>query len=1180
MGPPVTAAESRPLLDRIADIRRQPPAGVEPWRAGDIEKAIERAQRYEADQAAFNLEFIESIQDLVDDAEISILKRFGLQSLLTEARIQADDPTVRDHLRHVTQVFLIGWAILNGCRLFSAAGDEWRPYDWPLTGKERFEALNRAWLFAALLHDSGYSVEYGHRAWALDRYPRELFGDMYRPLRAGGPVPGAMERASEPIWRLRNRWQGRLGALPAAVRGEVDSQYQRADHGMLAGAALWREAERWPGEDTRRPLRAAAVAAWLHNWIKHGCDCDRGPRDQPNAWLALDLQREPLSVLLLLCDELQEWGRERRDVEFSRRRGVQEHRYAGSDLMRLEIDDVAGLSLEVELRHRLRSEDRRRQKRFIQQAERDIANKRRWSRLLLPGRDDDSPWQVHLRVEEWVEHRKCNTTWEIGWQRSAAADLDRIETQLDRQTASLPGDPLPMQVELERDEESHRAGALIRFENNRARPDIHAVPQDRGLRLVVTGQGARGKSTLLQAMALSAAESRPARRAIYIEQLQDELIDLTLALERLHQAEPGREILLLVDHLDRLVEDASREYWLDQLAELPAWPWLHVVTACRPDEYDRFIRGPLSKRYGDARLLPESPAAASGVSLDDEGRVLPGSVLGNLQAERRAFELACRLALSFGQHRSRTLSGEEVRRLADVKYRGEALLLVDEKSGRVRFVHDVVQDALTAAELARQLDHHRQDPEQTSLLITELMHLPRDVPRMLFDLVSERRLKRKHLSADQLKGAAAGLAKGFAHDIFMRQWINDSGRLNMAMEAFERYDKTRTDSEEARLVADSMLAHGLYMRCKIQDLMHRSRGRQQVAEFAEPGIERMKSVALNAEAALEQLADCPQEDFRRSCYMNHLVFAIDHLLMLLRRIRGTPHLSDKGRELIRDTAGRFDGPADAAPFERGWLKGLFDQLVRQSASNQTREVHTRFQQDIAKAVAANPDARLEARLCYATGHIATAFVEEAHGRVPRPPQLESLEEGRRWAYRAMAHWERLHRKTFNPQVGIRQLQIGSETHLLANLGVACRGVAETTIFELACADPKPGLIERILLAHENLRDAWKRVSNRLESAEKLPVHYNTVVPVFISGEFVKEITENRIEPDEAECILSQVAEEESEYVSANAERHPRERGKEIEDPVTLWREPRKILGEPGVVSNVLKTITESERNTS
>ena len=162
------------LLDKIREVINQPPPGVEPWKGLEILALVRRADRYLPDHGAFFTEFIDGVRDLVDadnPHEDRLLHKFAQQNINAEARIHGDNPSVRDHRTHVSQVFLCGWLILNGCRCFRFASADWKPYGWDVDSRERFEKLNRAWLFCSLLHDSAYSVETSSSAnkWSRER---------------------------------------------------------------------------------------------------------------------------------------------------------------------------------------------------------------------------------------------------------------------------------------------------------------------------------------------------------------------------------------------------------------------------------------------------------------------------------------------------------------------------------------------------------------------------------------------------------------------------------------------------------------------------------------------------------------------------------------------------------------------------------------------------------------------------------------------------------------------------------------------------------------------------------------------------------------------------------------------------------------------------------------------------
>jgi hypothetical protein len=866
------ASGSFPLIRRIDEICGSPPTGVVPWKGDLVRNCLKRARRYAPDQAAFYLEFLESAQELVpdeEDEENEILKRFGLQSLLAEARVQADDRKVRDHLMHVTQVFLAGWIILNGCRMFRWLGDDWRPYGWALTREKRFKRLNSCWLYAGLLHDCGYSVQYARKSAEDEIFVSDLFGEMYLPSNPG-------------------------------------------------------------------------------------------------------------------------------DVE--------------------------------------------------------------WKKLYKASEDGRASFQPS------------------------------------------------------------------------------GGPGDAGIRLVVLGPGARGKSTLLQQLALSLKEQRHGAEVVYIEQMPNRPIDLEQELERLHRKEQVREIFLLVDHLDRLVEEPTGEYWLDQLAQLPRWGWLNVVLASRTDEFDRYLRGPLHKAFREAKLDPASLHSLFGGETDSKGRVRPATILKQIQATPDQLSRATRLALAFGHSRSRSASGTEGVSIDGVSFRGSPLFHLDDR-GRGRFVHDAVQDALSAAGLVMQLAE-RSGGDQTAIeLCRTLRDLPRDVPRMLFDLVSAR--KTRHLSSGVLRAASEGLVHGMLRERSTQQWLADTGRQDQAFDSLKAFDEARGDEGEARLVAKIYLGYALYMRSRIQDFMEGPKvSMEEVASHAEPAIRNMAEGACVAEQLIASTELGPEGDHSRQWYMTRLLFLVDQIFVMLERLFYTPHLTESSVRLARDLMGLFRQIKTHEPLQEGWVRGLLDEFCTARKEDDADQVHIRIYSD-AKKVAAQKQMKgfLDLRLCFVATHVGTRMLEHVFSRAPKPPDRGKLAEARRWYYIALARWEQVLRR-MTDEGSEQHVEIqASEAQVLSYIGVIWRGICESYLFEVPCGPVSRKLVNRILVAHRHHEDAWQRVDRSRTTAERLPINYRTALAALVSGRFVQQVVFEGLEPDAAEDALKKLAKEAIDTFLMEAEIH-------------------------------------------
>lgn len=218
----------------------------------------------------------------------------------------------RDHLVHVVDVFLLGHLLLDTelcwlggrtepleahlCRLVAAAGET---FHW-----------HREWAVAALLHDIGY------QAFPADEQRR--LGGTFFVLEGGRPpdwLVGPPAHASDgggsgEVRRFVEELQGSLRRhADAASWLPSDAAATPTDHGILSAlrvaqllvhAATAGAPSAEPPDPSRvKPYRAALHAISHHNRFNH----------------PVHMRSHPLSALLRLCDELQEWGRRRVDIE-------------------------------------------------------------------------------------------------------------------------------------------------------------------------------------------------------------------------------------------------------------------------------------------------------------------------------------------------------------------------------------------------------------------------------------------------------------------------------------------------------------------------------------------------------------------------------------------------------------------------------------------------------------------------------------------------------------------------------------------------------------------------------------------------------------------------------------------------------------------------------------------------
>jgi len=245
-----------------------------------------------------------------------IARFFAKEELLTISVGEA----LRGHLEHVLHVYFTGYIIshvapgfrdhvLNAVRYLLKEDyreDQTEAY-WDM-----FQA---SWLVAATLHDAAYPLEIlpdvVHEASQIqDMFPFAQLTPTIPSVAPSGVAWNSTEgRAARDAFRfVLDRLYDNTSALRFVQANALfsDGKVQRFNHGVASGACFMKEAQKWGDLPNSLPLvflQWAATAMALHA-LKHAAE--------PNG-VCIALQRDPLSFLLALCDELQVWNRSRPD---------------------------------------------------------------------------------------------------------------------------------------------------------------------------------------------------------------------------------------------------------------------------------------------------------------------------------------------------------------------------------------------------------------------------------------------------------------------------------------------------------------------------------------------------------------------------------------------------------------------------------------------------------------------------------------------------------------------------------------------------------------------------------------------------------------------------------------------------------------------------------------------------
>jgi hypothetical protein len=212
---------------------------------------------------------------------------------------RAASETTRGHARHVINVFWLGYCLLNSKQLETVWLEAWGRLLRNRSGMadvtaDPIEALNATWFYTGLFHDVGCGLEH--------------YGDVVNKLQpilnvaddcmkvTVAVTTARTERFVRELDSLRVELGDTLGPLVAS--GSVADEL---DQGVAAAMCLRSKIGGSQAVFAREASRAAAV----HNVVSS----PGRPESQP----AISWRNEPIMSMLLLCDQLQTWDRERDD---------------------------------------------------------------------------------------------------------------------------------------------------------------------------------------------------------------------------------------------------------------------------------------------------------------------------------------------------------------------------------------------------------------------------------------------------------------------------------------------------------------------------------------------------------------------------------------------------------------------------------------------------------------------------------------------------------------------------------------------------------------------------------------------------------------------------------------------------------------------------------------------------
>ena len=230
---------------------------------------------------------------------------------------------MRGHLEHVLAVYFTGYVVSHSvvgfrdCAIASArqlvahkngAAD--------VTDDDLWSYFQIAWLAAATLHDTAYALELlpdiQNRCMSIARVFDEIVSadpSIKTPWKVG-EWNNSCDEYFEDIGRLLNRLYDRnpFDAKFFAEKSVVmKGGGQRINHGVASGLLFLSKAYKLLANDKESLqmvfLRWASAAMALHSLKVPG-----------HGYAKIQMENDPLSYLLMICDEIQVWDRERPDA--------------------------------------------------------------------------------------------------------------------------------------------------------------------------------------------------------------------------------------------------------------------------------------------------------------------------------------------------------------------------------------------------------------------------------------------------------------------------------------------------------------------------------------------------------------------------------------------------------------------------------------------------------------------------------------------------------------------------------------------------------------------------------------------------------------------------------------------------------------------------------------------------
>lgn len=223
------------------------------------------------------------------------------------------------HVNHVIQEFLFGYNIITNCDFLKK---EYHFKEGRNKPDSDFGRLFFSWMAASLFHDVGYDIERAFEEEAFRENKNEFWNFMTQRATTQGSLTFTPQGPGSKI--IENYILKDINQIPDAPEftyAEFEKLFLRSvpnrknwyrfDHGLISAVKYLVELEKLQTEKDGDylnwgPNRNAALAMALHNFrYKENCDLR----------LTCSNQKTLIPYLLIVSDEVQEWERERGDID-------------------------------------------------------------------------------------------------------------------------------------------------------------------------------------------------------------------------------------------------------------------------------------------------------------------------------------------------------------------------------------------------------------------------------------------------------------------------------------------------------------------------------------------------------------------------------------------------------------------------------------------------------------------------------------------------------------------------------------------------------------------------------------------------------------------------------------------------------------------------------------------------